>query len=45
MLDFTNAAQALQELQKQGVVWLVLLDVVPEKSGKDQQPKSILITN
>jgi hypothetical protein len=35
MLDYKNAAQALQELQKQGLVWLLLLDVVPEKSGKD----------
>lgn len=35
MIEYKHAAHALQELQKQGIVWLILLDVIPEKSGKD----------
>lgn len=35
MIEYKHAAHALQELQQHGVVWLVLLDVIPEKSGKD----------
>lgn len=35
MIEYKHAAHALQELQNQGVVWLILLDVIPEKSGKD----------
>lgn len=35
MIEYKHAAHALQELQKQGVVWLILLDVKTENSGKE----------
>jgi hypothetical protein len=35
MIEYKHAAHALQELQQQGVVWLILLDVKTENSGED----------
>jgi hypothetical protein len=35
MQQFYSVPHALRILKKQGVVWLTLADVLPERSGKD----------
>lgn len=35
MTHFNNGAHALRVLKEQGIIWLTIVDVMPEQNGKD----------
>lgn len=35
MTHFNNGAHALRVLKEQGIIWLTIVDVLPEQNGKD----------
>lgn len=35
MTHFNNGAHALRVLKEEGIIWLTIVDVMPEQNGKD----------